>query len=82
MDSRAPLCDHIIGLCHQAVATDDLAALNGVLEQLRAALHQHSEYLRQLAEEKLTPIVLLSAVVHEDVGRTLEKAVRTDTARD
>jgi hypothetical protein len=41
--------DRIRTLCAQAVDTTDLAKLPGVLEQLKAALHDHVERLRRLA---------------------------------
>jgi hypothetical protein len=41
--------DRIRSLCAQAVATEDLAELNTILESLRAAIHEHTERLRKAA---------------------------------
>jgi ABC-type transporter Mla subunit MlaD len=41
-------------LVTRAVATDDPAELEGVIRELREALHEHAKSLRRLAAEKLT----------------------------
>jgi hypothetical protein len=40
-------------LVTKAVATHDSAELEGVIRELREALHEHSKSLRKLAAEKL-----------------------------
>jgi len=40
--------DRIRNLCAKAVASEDAPELHEVLEQLRAALHEHSMRLRKL----------------------------------
>jgi hypothetical protein len=47
--------DRIRKLCSQAVATADLTDLPGVLDQLKAALHDHVERLRKLAAGRSIP---------------------------
>jgi hypothetical protein len=45
--------DRINALVTRAVATDDPAELEGVIRELREALHEHAKSLRKLAAEKL-----------------------------
>jgi hypothetical protein len=40
-------------LVTKAVATHDSAELEGVIRELREALHEHSKSMRKLAAEKL-----------------------------
>jgi len=47
--------DRIRGLCAKAVATDDTAELRKVLEELRAAIHDHTKRLRKLAVSPVPP---------------------------
>jgi hypothetical protein len=45
--------DRITELCAKAVATTDLAEVDAVLAELRAALHAHIEELRNLARKEI-----------------------------
>jgi len=47
--------DRIRELCTKAVAAPGSADFNEVMQQLRAALHEHANRLRQLAARKLHP---------------------------
>ena len=47
--------DRIRELCTKAVATDDSADFSEVMQQLREALREHSNRLRELAARKLRP---------------------------
>jgi hypothetical protein len=62
-------------LCSQAVSSGSSEQLEPVIAELKQALHEHTEYLRGLAEEKLVP----SLVSHE-MRERLANAVRTDAA--
>jgi len=45
--------DRINALVTKAVATHDPAELEGVIRELREALHEHAKSLRKMAAEKL-----------------------------
>jgi len=45
--------DRMRNLCAKAVASEDTPELQEVLEQLRAALHEHNTRLRKLPTEPL-----------------------------
>ena len=47
--------DRIRELCAKAVSAPDSADLNEVMQQLREALREHANRLRQLAARKLRP---------------------------
>jgi len=49
--------DRIRALCTKAVAADDSADFSEVMRQLREALREHANRLRQLAARKLRPEV-------------------------
>jgi hypothetical protein len=52
---------HVLELCRRAVAADSGGELEPIIQELKDALHEHTEYLRGLAEAKLVP----SLVSHE-----------------
>ena len=54
MPSRR-LEDRIRELCSKAVAADDSANFREVMRELREALREHSNRLRELAARKLRP---------------------------
>jgi hypothetical protein len=47
--------DRIRELCIKAVTADDSADFSGLMQQLREALREHANRLRQLAARKLHP---------------------------
>jgi hypothetical protein len=49
------LDDHIRELCTKAVKTSDTAELLEVLEELRDAIHEHTQRLRKLAVNPVPP---------------------------
>jgi hypothetical protein len=49
--------DRIRELCTKAVAADDSADFSELMRQLREALREHANRLRQLAARKLRPEV-------------------------
>jgi hypothetical protein len=68
------LRERIFHLCEQAVVAGS-ENLEPIITELKEALHEHTEYLRSLAEEKLVP----SLVSHE-IRRAMEDIVRKDAA--
>ena len=70
--------DRIQALVAQAVATQNVAELEGIIRQLRSALHEHANRLRKLAAANLVATQLKSS----SAGVLQESVTMNDVSTD